>query len=140
MTGTMAKSKRLEIRTTPELRAALEAEAARRGQSLNVFAERAFEAALRVADTHAPACDLLDHDGPCTISAGEAIGDDTPRPSPAGRKAKSEAAPRPARPAAASRQGASRPLTPIAPGALRVHTPNCKCAMCKPPRTAKGKA
>lgn len=41
-----------------------------------------------------------------------AVRDETPRPSPAGREAKTEVATTPARPAATSPQGASRPVLP----------------------------
>lgn len=67
------------------------------GQTRRLFVERALEAALR---------------------------DDTPRPSPAGRQAKTEVAKTPARPAATARQGAARPVAqPRTPAAVKASLP-----------------
>lgn len=47
----MKPDNRLDLRIDPSLKAAVRAEAERRGQSLTVFTERALEAALSASET-----------------------------------------------------------------------------------------
>lgn len=72
---------------------AIDADAERRGETRRAWIERTSRAALN---------------GPALAAMST---DETPRPSPAGRKAKTEVASRPARSAATARQSASRPST-----------------------------